>query len=363
MKIKSIVLVLLISILTSCYSNRVSQRPKQMQNTSMNTVVNPAASTLDLYLEKQHFEGSILVASKNKILLKKGYGFADKIKSVPNEPDTVFRIASLSKAFTAMAIMQLQEQGKLKVSDPISSYLPEIKHGDRITIHHLLAHLSGLPREFESEKWDDPAKRLKEKLATDFQLQHEPGTAFFYSNVGYVILGHLIEKLSGKTYAEYMNEHIFEPLQMKNSYVEAITPSEREGKAIGYENNLFGQSRQVTFFQSDPGPGGISSTVEDLYLWDQALYSEKLVNENSMREIFKDHAPSNGKYGYGWSIEDVNLNIYSHLGYIPGFFSFIKRDVQNHRTVILLSNKGEDSYNLQQESKLTQLIAELIKDT
>ncbi|CAH1215829.1 Putative penicillin-binding protein PbpX [Paenibacillus plantiphilus] len=338
-------------------SETTSRKPFAAANT-----VSPAAISIDTYLQENQFQGTILIADRGTILLNKGYGMARTNENIPNHPQTIFRIASLTKAFTALAIMQLQEAGKLHVQDPLSRYLPDMKAGDQMTIHQLLAHLSGLPREFEEEVWDDPAKRLQEKLQTDFTLQSEPGKTYSYSNVGYVILGHLIEKVSGQAYEDYMKEHIFEPLKMKHTFVESYIDLELDEQAEGYETNLFGFRRPVDFFRSDPGPGGISSTVEDLYLWDRALYSNQLASMETRNALFADHDPSMGAYGYGWGIDITNSGVYSHQGYIPGFYSFISRDTEKQQTVIVLSNHGEEGYNLFEQREVHQLIEKLFNE-
>lgn len=357
--------------LTACSFNSAIPEPNggtPSQTTIATTNTESSANTdstavmaLDTYLSENEFQGTVLIAKQDVVLFKRGYGMADMTNNIPNQPETIFRIASLTKAFTALGIMQLQETGKLQVNDPLSKYFPDLNVGDQVTIHHLLTHLSGLQSEFDNELWDNPAKRLQEKLQTNFQLQFEPCESFLYSNVAYVILGHLIEKVSGQSYEEYMKEHIFEPLNMKRTFVESHTDLKLDNQAEGYENDFSGESSPVDFFQSDPGPGGISSTVEDLYLWDRALYSDQLLDKDSFASMFIDYAPTSDGYGYGWGIDNNIPGMYSHTGYIPGFNSYILRDTEKQQTLIVLSN-SDKSNGMFQQSEVIDLIDHIYRD-
>lgn len=357
-------------VLTACNSTPAVSEPHATTpaqttiaatNTDHIETDSTAVTALDTYLRENEFQGAVLIARQGEILFKEGYGMADMANSIPNQPDTIFPIASLTKAFTASGIMQLQEEGKLQVNDPLSKYLPDLNVGDQITIHHLLTHLSGLPSEFENELWDDPVQRLQENLQIHFKLQFEPGESFLYSNVGYVILGHLIEKVSGQTYEDYMKEHIFEPLNMKRTFVESYIDLKLDDQAEGYENDFSGGDSPMDFFRSYPGPSGIVSTIEDLYLWDRALYSDQLLSKDSLATMFIDYAPTSDGYGYGWGIDNDIPGIYSHQGYIPGFNSYIRRDTGKQQTLIVLSNRG-NFYGLFQESDVIELIDHIFED-
>jgi len=174
------------------------------------------------YLKIGNFSGSILIAKEGRILLSKGYGMANLEHDVPNTPQTIFRLGSVTKQFTSMAIMQLQEKQLLNVDDPIAKYLPTYPNGEEITIHHLLTHTSGVP-DFTSfpdyEKTmmlPSPVEKTIERFK-DKPLEFTPGEKFKYSNSGYILLGYIIEKVSGKSYEEFLKENIFQPLNMMNT--------------------------------------------------------------------------------------------------------------------------------------------------
>ncbi|MNZ91582.1 putative penicillin-binding protein PbpX [compost metagenome] len=256
-------------------------------------------------------------------------------EGIPFEPWTAFRIASVSKAFTSLAILQLQEKGKLQVQDPVSKYLPNVKFGDKFTIHQLMTHTSGLQRDLPYRASRGPNEVLWEELESNIYLLMEPGDTFSYTNVGYVILGQLIEKISGQTYEDYMQEHIFKPLGMNRTFSESYDHISVEDQAEGYESS----DSPVSFEKLPPGQGGISSTVEDLYLWDQALYTNKLVSYDTLETIFTNYIRSGEQYGYGWFIDNSLMGIYYHDGLLPGFSSYLLRDTGKHHTVIILSNQ------------------------
>ncbi len=229
------------------------------------------------YSEYGKFNGSVLVAEKGEIIYSKGFGWANVEEEIPNEAETKFRLASVTKQFTAMLILQLVAENKLKLNVPISTYLPDYpkETGDMITIHHLLTHTSGIP-DFTSfagysEMMDDhynPEELVQ--LFADSPLEFTPGKRFQYSNSGYVLLGFIIEKITAKTYEDVLQEKIFTPLGMTNSGVDhndtklrnAAKPYQRLG--IEFQDATY-IDMSIPF-----SAGAIYSTVEDLYLWDQA---------------------------------------------------------------------------------------------
>lgn len=297
------------------------------------------------YVDQGLFSGSVLVAKDGKILLCKGYGMANYELDVPNRPDTKFRLASVTKQFTAMAIMQLQEQGLLKVTDPISKYIPDYPNGDKITIRHLLTHTAGIPNftsfpDLKKIKLEPHTPEQMVALFKDKPLEFTPGEKHNYSNSGYVLLGYLIEKITGKKYETVLKENIFEPLGMKNTgydHHEVIL----KNRASGYEihaGDLINSDyidMSVSF-----SAGGLYSTVEDLYLWDRALYTEKLVTKKSWNEIV---TPCNkdDDYGYGWCTRKrVNRPCVAHAGGTWGFTTEILRFTNDDVSVIALSNNS-----------------------
>jgi CubicO group peptidase (beta-lactamase class C family) len=276
--------------------------------------------------------------------------------NVPNQPDTKHRLGSITKQFTAMLIMQLVEQGKLKLDVPISTYLPEYpkKNGDIITIHHLLTHSSGIPNMTSfpgfikdvSVNSYTPIQLVN--LFADSTLQFKPGERFEYSNSGYIVLGYIIEKITGKSYEQVLQENIFTPLKMNNTgydHHETLL----KNRASGYEKNGRRYVNAKFLDMSVPyAAGSMYSTVEDLYLWDQALYSNQLLRKENMDLLFNKHIPSGGShYGYGWGVGGItfannggHIETVGHGGGIHGFNTQITRIPSDKSMIVLLNNTG-----------------------
>ena len=303
---------------------------------------------LDRYLVAAHdvlqFQGAVLVAQGDRPVLAKGYGMADIELAVPNTVDNKFLLGSITKQFTATAIMQLAEQGKLDVNDPISKYLPDYPKptADKITIRQLLSHTSGIPNYTDNSAF--MATRvldisLDSLLATfeNLPLDFEPGTDWKYSNSGYVVLGAIIQKVSGELYEDYLQKHIFGPLDMKNSgygHNDRIITGRAEGYTRDNDGNTLNAPRiamTVPF-----SAGALYSTVFDLLKWDQALYTDKILSQKSLQEMW---TPVMKDYGYGWMISNVygHKNI-EHGGAIDGFSSDISRWPDDKMTIIVLCN-------------------------
>lgn len=316
------------------------------------TISNFAQSTsklpekVDEYLNAavsgEHFSGSILIAKNGKGLISKGYGQANYELDVPNTPKTVFQIASLTKAFTAVSVMQLQEKGRLSVSDPICKYLEDCPEGwQPITIRQLLTHTSGIPNYTSLPDYEKTAAVIatNEEIAQrikDKPLDFAPGEKYRYSNSGYRLLGMIIENCSGISYGEYLRENIFIPLAMKNSGFDSgrkILKNRAAGYALDDDSVINAKAVDPVNVFSE---GGIYSSVEDLLLWDQTLYTEKLLSRKSLDEIF---TPEKNNYGYGWNITKLfERREISHSGQNFGFASHIKRLPDDRTTIIVLSN-------------------------
>lgn len=308
------------------------------------------------YAEYGKFNGSVLVAEKGKVIYKKGFGFADMEWNISNQPDTKHRLGSITKQFTSMLIMQLVEQGKLKLHVPISTYLPDYpkKNGDVITIHHLLTHSSGIPNMTSfpgfikniSPNFYSPAQLVN--MSADSTLEFKPGERFAYSNSGYLLLGYIIEKVTGKSYEQVLQENIFTPLKMNNTgydHHETLL----KNRARGYEKNGRHYVNANFIDMSVPyAAGALYSTVEDLYLWDQALYGSQLLRKENMDLLFAKHIPSGGgHYGYGWGIGAIPLGNTSerietigHGGGINGFNTQLTRIPSDKSFIVLLNNTG-----------------------
>jgi CubicO group peptidase (beta-lactamase class C family) len=294
------------------------------------------------YAEIDRFSGSVLIARKGEILLKRGYGMADYEHGIPNTPRTKFRIASLTKSFTALAILQLQEQGLLHINDSLSKFFPDYPRGDAITLHHLLSHTSGIPN--FTVATDEKARTMPHNLEMtikkfkDLPLEFSPGEKFEYCNAGYYLLGSIIEKVTGKDYATVIKHNIFVPLGMTDSgydYNHLII----KNRAYGYrleKGKLI--NAEYIHMANVHASGGLYSTIEDMYLWDRALYTEKLVKRNSLKQMF---TPVTKNYGYGWGI--INLfdrKMVGHNGDMEGFQTNITRFVDDDVCIIILSNFG-----------------------
>lgn len=288
------------------------------------------------------FSGSILVAKNGQPVVSKGYGMANIELAVPNTPQTVFRLGSITKQFTAMAIVILQERGKLRVSDPICKYLTECPAAwQPITIRHLLTHTSGIPSYTGFPDFPratvlptsaaEMVGRLKDK-----PLEFEPGEKFAYSNSGYYLLGLIIERASGLPYADFLDKSIFTPLAMHQTGYDNSSRIIRN-RAAGYARKA-GETVNAAYMDMTVpyAAGGLYSTTEDLLRWDRALYTNTLVSQKSLDEIF---TPEKDGYGYGWIIGTrFDRQVIAHGGGIYGFATHIARFPADRLTVIVLSN-------------------------
>ncbi len=303
---------------------------------------------MDNYLNAAHelwgFNGSVLVAWNGRVILSKGYGLADNTFNIPNTPQTKFFIGSITKQFSAASIMILKERGLIKLDDPISKYLPDYPrpNGDKITIRDLLAHTSGLPN-----YTDFPEIVLKrtQPLSTEYiidlfknrPLEFEPGSKFRYSNSGYLLLGEIIEKVSGQSYEAFLEHEILKPLGMNNSGY-ARRESAYPNRASGYTsiNPQSPDKALPVHFSVLHSAGAMYSTVEDMLKWDQALYHGKILKASSIKEIF---TPNLGNYGFGWFIESIRgVKHEFHDGFLDGFNTMISRWPDYKLLVVVFSN-------------------------
>lgn len=299
-------------------------------------------------VEKENFHGSILVAKGGKFLLNSGYEFADFNQNTLNKPGTTFAIGSVTKQFTAMAIMQLVEKGLINVKDKASKYLPKMPHGDLITIENLLTHTSGLVNFTIVEGFfsiDSEGKTPMDmlNLIKDMPLEYTPGDGFKYSNTNYLALGMIVEKVTGMSLEKYLNKNIFTPLNMVST-----------GTSYGESNNIHDATAYTGYLDVVPvddsillkkayGAGNLYSTVEDLYRWDRALNTNQIVKKETLDKIFHEYVDVTDTidYGLGWMIEQTEKGKkISHGGNTLGFTSNIARYVDEDLTVIVLTNNG-----------------------
>jgi len=267
---------------------------------------------LTKYYEYGKFSGSVLIAEEGEVIYKKGFGFANHEWDIPNEPNTKHRLGSITKQFTGMLILQQVAQGKLDLQAPITKYLPDYPsvNGDKITTHHLLTHSSGLPNYtnepgFFANDSRDPftPEEFLEKFQ-DKALEFEPGETFSYSNSGYFLLGVILEKVSDKSYEQLIHDDIFTPLGMKDSGYDNHEDI-LKNRASGYQKIGMDYYNASYLDMSIPyAAGSLYSTVEDMYLWDQALYTDKLVPQKFMDMYFEPEVSGskNFNYAFGWGI-------------------------------------------------------------
>ena len=314
------------------------------------------ARMVDALLASYHdaglFNGAALVSDGGKVMLKKGYGLADFEWKIPNTPDTKFRIGSITKQFTATVIMQLVEEKKLSLDATLSSVLPYYRKdtGSKITVHHLLTHTSGIPSytglpNFMRDVSRDPygVREFVEKYCSG-DLEFEPGSRFLYNNSGYFLLGAIIEAVTNKPYAQALRERVFDPLGMAASGYDLSVPI-LEKRAHGYESGLAGVRNADYLDMGLPyAAGSLYSTVEDLYIWDQALYGEKVLPSKAKERMF---TPGLGNYGFGWFIEKRSIGgdkaerlTIGHGGGINGFSTQITRLPEDRHLVVLFNNTG-----------------------
>ena len=292
-------------------------------------------------LDQDLISGSILIARKGEILLAQGYGLANREYDIPNTPETKFRLGSISKQFTAAAIMLLEERKLLTVNDPVSRFYPDYPGGEKITLHHLLTHTSGIPNftgadaglemYIHPHKITDVIDSFKNK-----PLQFQPGEKWAYSNSGYALLAGIVEHVTATPFTEFLQTNIFTPLGMMSSGQDAYTDIIRN-RADGHVSFGFDVTRvDYRDIPTMAGAGSLYSTVMDLYLWDQALYTDTLLTGASRDKMFTAHREN---YGYGWFVEDRNGHrAVSHRGEISGFIGSIDRYPDDSVTVIALFN-------------------------
>ncbi|HSS79044.1 MAG TPA: serine hydrolase [Thermoanaerobaculia bacterium] len=291
---------------------------------------------------------AVLIAKDGQALLRKAYGLANLELGVPMRPDMVFEIASVTKQFTAAAILLLQERGKLSVNDEVTKYLPEYPtHGQRITIDHLLSHTSGIPEVTAMPEWwprhrEDMKVQQIIDLFKDKPLDFNPGEKLAYSNSGYIVLGAILEKASGKSYEDFIEQDVFAPLGMNHSrygHLNEVVP----GRVTGYdrEEDLYQVAEYLSLTQAYAA-GALLSTVDDLALWSDTLSSEKLLKKASLERMTATAKLPSGeetKAGYGLQISDEDgTRIVEHGGGLPGFKSYLLRIPGQRLTVIVLSN-------------------------
>ena len=294
------------------------------------------------YVVDKQFMGSVLVARGDQVLFSKGYGSANLEWQVPDTPSTKFRLGSITKQFTAASILLLEERGKLKVNDPVKKYLPDAPAAwDKITIFHVLTHTAGIPSftSFPDYRSWEASPTTPEKLVARFRdkpLEFEPGEKWNYSNSGYVLLGYLIERISGQSYEKFLQENIFAPLGMHDSGYDSNT-SVIARRAAGYEPSPKGPVNAGFIHMTIPfSAGALYSTTEDLLRWEEGLFGGKVLSAASLQKMT---TPFKNDYAFGLQVRTVSgRKVIDHDGGIEGFNTVLAYYPDDKLTVVALGN-------------------------
>ncbi len=315
--------------------------------------------TITRYLLAQRFNGSVLAAREGTVLISRSFGFADFRDHTPLTPQTPFQLASISKTFTAAAVLMLQSQGKLHIDDEVALHIPEFPW-PHITVRQLLTHTSGVQNYMwlVERYWNHPHMPNNEDMLQLFinyprPLNFTPGRRFGYSNTGYAFLGLLIERISGQSYAEFMQQQIFEPIEMHHTFVynPNCSISMTDDRAFGFRP--WGR-RQIVIpdvhHDGVMGDKGIYSNINDLYKWDRAISNGSLLPDSLWQQAFEHTRLHNGRtvrYGMGWRLQSyMDNHVVHHPGRWNGFRTSFKRFVDDDVTLILLSNNSRDINHL-----------------
>jgi D-alanyl-D-alanine carboxypeptidase len=293
---------------------------------------------------------AIIVRKNGQTIVRKGYGLADLELGVPVAPDMVFRLGSITKQFTAVSILMLAQESKLGLQDEITKFLPDYPaQGRKITVEHLLTHTSGIQSYTDMAEWlplwrkDFTVKELID-LFKDKPMQFEPGQSWAYNNSGYILLGAIIEKISGRTYEQFVEERIFKPLGMKGSFygsTERIIPR----RVPGYQSDRGGFINAPYLSMTQPyAAGSLLSTVDDLAVWSDAVFGGKLVRKDWLDQAWTSYKLANGEssgYGYGWFIADfAGHRSIEHGGGINGFTSYEMTFPEDGIFIAILTNSA-----------------------
>jgi len=315
-------------------------------------------SVFNRFNKRQDFHGSVLVAKNGKLIFSKQYGYADFSKRIKLDNNYTFQLASVSKQFTAASILILFEKGLLKLDDKVTKYYPDFPYED-ITIKHLLNHTSGLPQYFwlaEHEWKNDKAPTNTEmmKMMAEYKLPRyfKSGSRFDYSNTGYFVLASLVEKISKKSYRNFVEEHIFKPLDMKNSYIYRFEQDGIEDNQL-YGYRIYRGWRHIkipgTVNDAITGDKNVYSTVDDLFKWINGLNAGKIISKNTLDQMYSKGETKYGKkvpYGFGFRIDDKDLEkVVYHYGKWNGFSTSIKQYTDSEVTIITLEHSNFRSMN------------------
>ena len=303
---------------------------------------------MEEFTKQEPFDGTVLVLHKGEVILNESYGLADKEKDLPFTNDVQFPVGSITKSMTAMAILQLEEEGKLSVTDPLSDYMPKLPNANKITLHQLLNHSSGLTDflEVEEIKQNYTKAYSEDEIINSFKdelLKSKPGGKYAYISSDYFLLGKVIEKVSGEDYNTYLQNHIFKPAGMNDTFF-MNEENRNDVKVKGYENGKPAESLHPSLLFAC---GNVISTKADLAKYIYAIEANLLLSEKQKVKMTKstiDMIPNLMGYGYGWYVADslfsFNEKEYSHGGSLPGLRSGLMRFPEKDLTIVIFSNNG-----------------------
>lgn len=340
MKTQFFTSVVFLFLLTGLFSSSV-----MAQNTE---------AVMDQIIESVYKPGepgaTVLVAKNGKVVYRKAFGMANLELNVPMKPEMVFEIGSITKQFTAVAVLMLMEQGKLSLNDDITKFIPDYPtQGHKITIHHLLTHTSGIKSYTGMQEWQplwrkdmSPAEMID--VFKNQPMDFAPGEKFLYNNSAYFLLGYIIEKASGLTYEQFLEDNIFKPLEMNNSYYgshKKIIPN----RAAGYQNQDGFTNAEYLSLTQPYSAGSIMSNVDDMLKWQNAVRDNKLVKASTIQLAFKGYSTNDNKpfyYGYGWGVNEINGS--PTLEHGGGIFGYTTNGIWLPREdvyVIMLTNRDD----------------------
>lgn len=348
-----IVISLLVILVITFIALRIPTLEIDVQNSEKEKLL-----ALEKWLKHIHemgkFNGTVLLSRKGEVIFSKSYGYESIESLTPLTENSSFNLASVSKQFTAMGVVILNSQSKLKYSDKISHYLPELSYYTDITIQHLLHHTSGLPDYLQlAGKYSDTTAIFTiPDMISLYQKHHprlnfEPGSKFQYSNAGYVLLAEIIARVSGTSFQNFMSLNIFKPLNMNSTQIFNLLSEIKPAKRVyGYKNRfwLFGGKKlphDLNYFDGVAGDGAVYSSAHDLYLWHKSLKEEALLSNDIYNTAYIPAQLNDGsktQYGFGWFINSDNS--VEHAGGWQGFTSYIHRNLEKDELIVILDNSS-----------------------
>ncbi|MEH6304938.1 serine hydrolase domain-containing protein [Olivibacter sp. CPCC 100613] len=345
----------------SAEEKKAKQAKEQAITDSIKLIYHPkdANKEVDAFMQKLHkksaFNGNVLVAKKGKIIYENAFGWADYLRKDSLKIRSQFELASVSKPLTATGILLLVQEGKLKLDQQVKAFFPDFPY-EGITVRMLLTHRSGLINYvyFTDDLWPDKKKGMTNMDVMKILAERKPApyakpdTRFHYNNSNFMILGAIIEKVSGQSFTVFMQENIFKPAGMKNTHVYSKADYEKIPTDVVGHDKVWRRSVVQNFHDGPVGDKGIYSTVEDLFLFDRAMREGRLINQSWQDSAYAPHNTKSIKgvfnYGFGWrTFEQGKEHVVYHTGWWHGFKNLYVRDLKNDVTIVLLSNMANGS--------------------